>query len=213
MIDSFLLKYNISDKKTICFDVETESLNLYYARPWQVAFVIYQGYKLIEEHSYFIKWPDIQVSKGAAEKTKFDKKKIDEIGKDPKEIMEIFGKYLYDESYILTGSNILNYDVMIFYNTMKKLGLKHDYSFLSRCYDCNALFKSYKLGLKPNYDNFLAWQFSLNNWKQKGLKSNTQVCAKEFNLPYDENLLHEALYDAKLEAQIFFELIKKIDVK
>lgn len=215
MIGGDLLKYNLDDKKFIIYDFENvEGLNLFYSRPHQLAWRVFQGNKQIEEYSFYLKWETpYKISSDAARVTRFNQEIIDEEGKDPREIFSLFSKFIDNPLYYNIGANTLGYDCMIYYNSLKKLNLPYNYDFLNRCYDVNAIFKSYKLGIKPDYDNFLAWQISMNSIVRKGLRSNVKFVTKEFGFEYDDTKAHEALYDTLLESHCFFEIIKKVDIK
>ena len=60
-------------QKYLVFDTETEGLNLIDSRPWQVAWIVTQGDKVLEEHDVYVKWRDLNVSKDAARVTGFSK--------------------------------------------------------------------------------------------------------------------------------------------
>lgn len=212
MIGNDLLKYNIDNKKFIVFDFES-NLNLFFSTPFQLGFLICEGKNIKEEYDFYIKWPDLWVSDEVKKITHYNKERMEKEGKDPKEIFSIFEKYINNSEYYIVGANILGFDTMLLYNCLKRLGLKYNYEFLNRCYDVNALFKAYKLGLKPNYDHFLAWQYSINDFKRRGLKSSVSYVAKEFKISFDEENLHDGLNDCKLTWQNFLQLIYKIDVK
>ena len=215
MIGSDLLKLNLDKKKFIVFDFEcVEGLNLFYGRPHELAWCECERGEVVAEHQFYLKWPKPwNISVKAAEVTRFNEALIDEIGVDPREAFEKFRNVVYNSDYWIVGSNTLNYDIMILYNSLKRLGMDHDYSFLNRCYDINALYKAYKLGRKVNNKELLSFQFCANNFIQKGLKSNVTFMAKEFGIEVDETRTHGAEYDVFVERSIFFELIKKIDLE
>lgn len=212
MIESDIIKYNFDNRKFLFFDFEGD-LNLFYSQPFQVAYSIYHGKKMISHKSVYIKWPKFAASKRVKVITKIDPKIVEEQGVDPFLVFQEFAELMYDKQYSIVGANTLNFDTMVFYNCLKRLGLPHDYSFLRRCYDTNALFKGWKLGKVPDYKNFLAWQYSMNSYVRKGLKSNVAYCAREFQIEVDENKAHEALYDIGIESQIFFNLVDKMNLK
>ena len=68
-----LLRFN-KKQRYVVFDTETEGLNLVTSRPWQVAWMVVEGDKIIEKNDLFIEWPDLQVSEGAARVTGFTEK-------------------------------------------------------------------------------------------------------------------------------------------
>ncbi len=213
MIDGDLLKYNWRNKKFVVIDSETCGLQLFYTRPFNIGIQVYQNGNLIENHDLFIKWDDYKISPELAFKVHYDKDKIDKEGQKPKEVLDILLSYLTNQQNFFVGNNVIGYDCMIFHNYAKNLGVKLGYKWLNSLYDNNCLFKAYKLNKKPDYDNFLAWQFSLNSWKQKGLKSNVGYVCKEFGIEYDKDSAHSAIYDCDKSYKIFMELIKKIDIK
>lgn len=210
-----ILKDGFDNKNLIVFDFEVvEGLNYYFSRPHQLAWRQIHKDKLIEEKSTYIKWPTpFNVSADAARIVRYNQSIIDELGRPAEQVFNKFHTVIYNPDNIIIGHNILSYDVMIFHNSCKKLGLKCDYSFLERCIDTNALFKIYKLGRTIDSKNFLAEQFNANNFVRKGLKSNVAFACQEFNIPVDETKSHEALYDTQLESEIFFKVIQKINFK
>ena len=62
------LRFN-KDQRYVIFDTETEGLNLIKSRPWQVAWIIAEGDKIISRNDRFIHWPNLNVSEGAAKVT------------------------------------------------------------------------------------------------------------------------------------------------
>lgn len=212
MISGDLIKYNLENRKFLCFDFEG-NLNLHYSQPFQLAYIIYHGKRIVESNSVYIKWPKFDASRRVIQITKVDPRRVEEEGVAPEIVFEKFGKLMYDEQYSIVGANTLGFDTMVFYNCMKRLGLKHDYSFLTRVYDTMSLFKGMKLNSKPNWNNFLAWQYSMSSFIKKGLKSNVAYCAREFGIEIDENRTHEALYDCEIESKVFFTLVDKMELK
>jgi DNA polymerase III epsilon subunit-like protein len=74
------------------------------------------------------------------------------------------------------------------------------------------LAKAYKLGLKHPDGNLTFWQCKLNNYVQRGLKTNQQALLKEFNIDFDPNRLHDAVYDVKMTLEIFHKLIWNVEI-
>lgn len=212
MINGDLLRFNIKDKKIIFFDFEGD-LNLFYGRPFEIAYSIYRGLEKQSEFCSYLKWDNMNISEDVKRITKFNEATWKEKAVHAKEIFPQFHNFIYDEEYIIAGANILGFDAILLSNLLKELGLRYDYSYLNRCYDANPLFKAYKLGIKPDNENLLAWQFSINSIVRRGLKSNVGLIAKEFGIECNEEMRHNALYDIDIEAKNFFELIKRIEVK
>ena len=64
-------------QKYICFDFETCNLNLLSPdnKPWQLSYIITEGYKTVKEKDCHIKWPDLKRSEEARKITRFDDEK------------------------------------------------------------------------------------------------------------------------------------------
>jgi len=215
MIGNNLLRYNLSESKFITIDFETESLSLSQAKPWSVGWQVYHGDKLAESHEYYLKWKDLEVSPEAAKHTHFNPQIIKDKGRDPKEIIDMFDKYLYNPEYKIVGANLLNYDVYIHNVARLELGYKTNYSYIDRIYDTISLSRAYKLGIKipENKEDFLTFQYRMSNIKQRGLKASNSVMAKEFGYEIDESKVHGVKYDIELTWFVFMNLIKKIEIK
>lgn len=213
MINDDLLRYSWRDKKFCVLDCETNMLNLFFARPFNIGIQVYQNNNLIENHDLYLKWDNYKISNEVATKTHYNKEKIEKEGIFPKDALNILKSYLDSKDYLFVGNNLLNYDCMVFKNSAAEIGININYKWLNSMYDCNAIFKGFKLGIKPNHENFLAWQFSMNAWKQKGLKSKLGYACKEFKIEYLEEQSHGAIYDCSRSYLLFMELIKKMEIK
>lgn len=208
------LTNNFNDLKFLIWDTETESLNLRYAKPWELYFQINQGHKILEKHHYLINWGDsINMSVDAARITGFDINKVKREGRDPSEILDIFDKYLYDPQYLIVGQNIINYDCLI-HNLWRLLCKKPtDYSWLSRLWDTNILSKEFLMQLKrpSNIDN-LVWNFRVNCVVKKGVKSGIDNMCKVLEIPINPVTRHQAEVDVQLCFEVFKKLIWKLNL-
>jgi len=203
---------NLLNKKIVLFDYETEGLNLTYTRPWELAFNVYDKGHLIETKHAYLKWANLNVSKGAAESTGFDQNRIDVLGLDPKLVCDKFFEYLYDKSYTIAGHNILGYDSYIVNVCRRELGYSEDYSFIDRIVDTHALSKAFKLNLRPQEEeNFTAWQYRVLDLKAKGIKTKISVMCQDFGIDFDETKLHAAGYDVTKNYEILSELVKRLN--
>ncbi len=126
-----LLRFN-KNQKYIVFDFETESLNLFYNKPWQLSFVIATGNKVIEEHDYFIDWPDLKVGEEAAKINHFNLSDYNKSKQDARKVLDCFEGFLYDKDYIIVGHNIIGFDIYIHNIYRRLLGEKQDYTYLER---------------------------------------------------------------------------------
>lgn len=202
---------DLYNKKLLIWDFETEGLSPLYTRPWQLGFCVYEKNKEIFSYSAYLKWPNLKVSPGAARATGYDPVKVEKEGKDPREVLDILWQYMYDDSYVVAGHNVLGYDVQINNVSRRELGLKPDFSFVPRILDSNAIARGIKLGMLPKKDeDFIAWQYKMLNVRAKGVRTNIKSLCEEFNIEFDEFRLHEALYDVQKNHSIFLELDKRL---
>ena len=215
MLDSTLLRNNINDYKFIVWDTETEGLSDIRSRPWEMAWNVYHGMNKVESHQFFLKWPNLNVSPGAAKATGFNIETINKHGQDPKMVIDLFDKYLYNKDYKIVTHNGLGFDMYIHNTSRLELGYKSDYSYLDRFYDTDALSRAYKSGNKPPEDKkeFIPWQYRMASIIRKGMRTSNSTMAKEFGIEVDESKLHGAAYDIEIGFQIFLNLIKKLDIQ
>lgn len=207
------LRYK-KDQKYIIVDFETECLNLLTSnRPWQLGMLVCQGTEILEFHNIYIKWPDLNVSAGAAMVTGYDHFTVQREGKDPRETLEWFDNYLYNKDYRIIFFNGLNFDYAVHNIWRKELGFETDYSYIDRCIDVHALVKAWKLNYIINNDNFLFDQYKLLNFHQRGLKTNLSQSCKDLGVRVDENMIHDANYDVTITFLIFRELLKKLEIR
>jgi hypothetical protein len=209
------LRYNATQKYLV-IDKETENLNLHTGnRPWQLGAMVATRDEVISTHDLWIKWPDLKLSEGAALKTHYDPVRMEKEGRDPKEVLEFFEKYLFDKSYRIVFFNGFNFDSYIISTWRKALGLQPDYSFIDRCIDVRAFIVADKLQVSLNDgDNLLFWQYRMLGVRQRGLKSNLTLACKENGIKVDETLTHQGLYDVELTYLLFKEMVlKKFNIK
>ncbi len=202
-------------QKSVVFDFETCSLNLVSAdnKPWQLAFQVYEGDKLLESNDYYIHWEDLKLSDGARKVTGFKDSKYKKLAQPAEKVLNHFEKYLYDDSYIKVGHNILGFDIYVHNIYRKLLNKKPDYSYLKNCVDTLCLAKAIHKGIDLNDgDNFLSWQFKLNSFHERGMRLNLGACCKQYEVPFDSNKLHDALYDIKKNHEIYRKMLWKIKV-
>ncbi|MEK6878681.1 MAG: hypothetical protein AABY22_03685, partial [Nanoarchaeota archaeon] len=208
-----LLRYTFEDKYFLIWDLETECLNLKFNLPWQISWQLNKGYKVLEKHNYYIKWPlgKLNVSKGAIFVTGFDPQIVEREGRDPKEILDLFDSYLYNKDYNSVGSNLINFDCMVHAAYREIFSKKVDYSWMERLYDCNCLIKSLIMNIvKPKDMDNLTYMFKLNSIIRKGMKTNVGASCKLLDIPFNEEKRHDAFYDIFLSFEIFKKLIQKV---
>ncbi len=209
-----LLRFN-KNQKYIIFDYETCNLNLVSEenKPWQLAFMVTQNGKVVEEADYLLDWKNLKVSPEAARITGFSKRKYDKLKSCPQKALTHFEKYLYDKNVIKVGHNILGFDTYI-HNIHRKLcGKKTDYSYINEILDTVCLAKAIKKDIKPSSDtSLLSWQYRLLNHKERGLKTNLLQCCKDYDISFDPKKLHDALYDIRKNFEFFNKMLWEVEV-
>lgn len=209
-IGADLLRY--SDRKLIIPDFETQRLNLMQDNlPFQLAWIVSDKTGILERHNYYFHWPNFRMSPDAAKITRFNPEWVKN-GTDPEFILNAFESYLFNDKYDIASQNWLGFDIYIHKNWREALGKKPDYSYKNRVYDTNVLAKAYKLGIKPDRTNLLAWQYKLVDFKQRGLKTNLGGMAKELGMEVEEGRLHEAGYDLEVNDFVHRKLINMIEI-
>ena len=210
-----MLRYD-KNQKYICFDFETCDLNLLssHNKPWQLSYIIDNGQKIISQHDCYIYWKDLKLSEEARKITKFNDEKYKSLAKDPKKILIDFEKYLYDENYIIIGQNLLGFDVYIHNIYRKLLGFDSDFSYINRIYDTNCVAKAIKKDMAPpsNKKDFIYWEYRLNDFRQKNMRTSIKAQLKQYKIDFDENKLHDSLYDVQMNFKIFQKQIWHIEV-
>lgn len=191
----------------ICFDTETESLNLRLSRPWQLSYGVYENGQNILTVDDFIWWEDLDISPGAKEVTKFNYQRYKSKAQDPKVVWNKFAKYYLHPKYSIVGHNILTFDSNMISNLCRGVGTFHPWSEVSDKYiDTHLLCKAQKMGRKIDLEDFLKFQYKISNTRFKGKTNLTAMC-KEYNIPVDETKTHDGAYDIHLNA-LLFEKIK-----
>lgn len=207
-----LLRFN-KNQKYIVFDFETESLNLFYNKPWQLSFVIASGNKVTEEHDYFIDWPDLNVGEEAAKINHFNLSDYNKSKQDAKKVLDCFEGFLYDKEYLIVGHNIIGFDIYIHNIYRRLLGKAPNYTYLERLVDTNCLAKAIKLQIpKKKDESIFQWMSRLNFFHKRGLKTSQKQMLKENNIDFKEELLHNSLYDVQMNFELFRKLIYQIDI-
>lgn len=209
-----LLRFK-KDQKYIIFDFETCNLNLASLdnKPWQLAFLVAQGNKILEKHDYYIDWEELNISAEAAKITGFSRSKYDKNKKNPEEVLSHFESYLYDKDYINLGHNIFGFDIYIHNIFRKNLGLKSDYSYIKRSIDTLSLAKSIEKNIEyRNNEHLSIFQFKLNSYRHRGTSLALSSCCKRYDVDFDPSKLHDALYDITKNFDVFKKMIWDLEI-
>jgi DNA polymerase III epsilon subunit-like protein len=204
------LPYN---QKSISFDFETNSLNLCNVLPWQLAWNVYEGNRLVKSYDEYIDWPDFTVSEFIIKLTGFSYSEYNRRKRPPQEVLAKFEKYLYDPEYISIGQNVIRFDCLVLAHLQKLCGKTPDYSYMKRIYDTVPLGRTYRenLTITPK-TNLLSWQYKILNDRTLKAKVSQSAQLKHFGIEFDENLCHNAKYDCEMTFKIFQELKKKLNL-
>lgn len=214
-MDNHLFRYRQNqDLKYIVIDTETESLNLHYSRPWEISWIVVDKDRIVEEYQCFPFIHDLNVSKGAAETTRFNYDQWKKKTKDPEKILKILESYLYDENYYVVGMNYLKFDAYQVANFQRYLGKKPDFSYITRVYDTLSLGRAMKLGMAfpAEREQVPYWMYQMAMFYQKGLRANLRTLCHDLGLSYDADKHHEGLWDVFKTKEIFKELYFKLEV-
>ena len=88
-----LLRYN-KNQKYIFFDYETEGLNLYSSKPFQLSFITSEGSKETSRNDYYIDWPNLKVSSFIEKLTNLSWPVFHKTKQKPEDVLTHFEKYL-----------------------------------------------------------------------------------------------------------------------
>lgn len=195
------------------FDTETEHLNLRTSRPWQLAYLIIKNGKILDQGNLFPFWEDLSISKKAAQITRFNYNDYKRKSIDKREAWDVMAPYFFDEDIKLVGHNILGFDVFQMRTWGREMGIEPKWpSFLDRCIDTLALARAIHLDRCIDKDNFITWQYKMLSIRQRGMKTGLGALGKHYEVSHNEDGLHDALADIKLNASIFSKQIFEIEI-
>lgn len=209
MIGSHLRRFQ-PERRYLVPDKETEGLSLFYSRPWDISWLIADANKVYEREQHYLWFPDLKVSQQAAQITRFDYVLYKDRAEDPRKVLDRYEERLFDTSLDVVGQNFF-YDGYIHKTLRRVCGLPFiDYPWLPRLLDTNCLSKAYRMSIKPDLVNFVAWQFKMKNTRIKA-KTNLGAMCAEFGIPFDPHQGHNSLYDIDRTRDLFEALKWKVD--
>lgn len=213
MIGSSLHRFK-TNARYCGWDLETESLNLRFARPWQISYCTANNKEIKTIKSDFIFWPDLQISEDAARITRFDMAAYKAMARPAGEVLAEFESVIYDPSVETIWQNGLGYDCYIHQNWRRLCGKSIDFSYIIRSIDLTTLTKALKKNWTPDISSpeaFLAWQYRVQAFHEKGLKSNLETCGKEEKIEHDYGALHDATNDVVLMMKIYWKRLYQLE--
>ena len=212
-MNNHLLRFD-QRKNYLIFDYETCGLNLASLnnKPWQLAYLVIQNNEVVEKKDFYLKWDHLPISDDAKRITGFKQKVYENKAVDPSGVLDDFEKYFYDEDYYIVGHNIIGFDIYI-HNIHRILcGKSSDYSYMNRLIDTNCLARARKQDIELNNEDFISWQYKLQNHRVKGIRTSLKQLCKDYDIEFDESKLHNALYDIFKNYQVFKKLLWEIEV-
>ena len=201
-----------SNQKYIVFDTETEGLNLFSSKTWQLSWIVCQGSKILETHDEFIAHKELEIPQIVKKLTGFNWSTYNRKSRPLEEVWNKFEKYLFDPQYVIVGQNLLGFDVYMIAILQRLLGQQPDYSYLTRIYDTRALGKAYREEIQKPSRDFLSWQYKIINDRSLKARASQNQLLKFFDIDFDDGKLHNALYDIKMCFKVFLKLKKHMDI-
>lgn len=202
------------NQKYMVFDFETCNLNLCSKnnKPWQLGFILCKGDKVEKEYDFLIKWDNLDISADAARITGFNKRKYEKESVEPLKVLDFMEQYLYNPEYIKLGHNLLGFDVYIHSIFRQALGKKPDYSYLNNLIDTLCIAKAIYKNINPPKDKLLSWQYKLTSFRERGMKASITALCKSYSLDFDQSKLHDAIYDVKMNFEIFRKQVWEVEI-
>ena len=172
-----------------------------------------RGGKKTAEKNFLIKWDtDLKISKEAAFITRYDQRNVDDNGVPPEEAFPTMEDWLENADFIV-GHNIIGFDIHLikeYYNYMGKSCLH----LLPKFIDTNCIAKGAIMGLEYDpKESFIEYQFRMYHIRKRGVKTNLKQLLKDYEIPFEENRLHEAIYDLERNLDIWNKLKYYIEDK
>ena len=93
--------------------------------------------------------------------------------------------------------------IFIYITFIEFYGKNSDYSYLNRLIDTNCIAKAISSNIECDNTDFTLWQFKLQNYREKGLKTNLKFLCEKYNIDFDPSKLHDALYDIEKTLKSF----------
>jgi DNA polymerase III epsilon subunit-like protein len=212
-VNGHLLRFN-KNKKFLVFDYETCGLNLASLsnKPWQLAFLVCEDNQIKKKYDFYLKWDELNISEDAKRITGFKDSVYKKKAVDPLEVLELLDSYFYNPDYHIIGHNILGFDIYI-HNIHRQLcGKESDYSYLDRTIDTNCLAKAEAMDIEPDDTDLTLWQLKLQKIRKKGVKTNLKFLCQKYSIDFEEDKLHDALYDIEQNYKVFQSMLWKFNI-
>ena len=214
-MDGHLIRF---DKKVKYSFIDLETFNLCltteYNEPWQTAIINVTGEEITSRHDLISKWtpkPYLFIKPEIARMNHHSDDRIERDGIYPEDALDIIEESLRACDYIV-GHNILGFDVYLIRDYFRHYGREWKW-IMPKIIDTRAVAQ----GIKTNYkydskENFLNYQYKLINTRVRGVKTQLKILAKENDIEFDENKLHDALYDLEINLKVWNKLKYQIEL-
>jgi DNA polymerase III epsilon subunit-like protein len=171
-----------------------------------------QGDKKVDEKNYYLKWQtDLKISQDAARITRYDHKKVQKEGHDPKEVFATIKDWLDHADYII-GHNTLGFDIYLIKEYYKYMGCNWHH-LVNKFIDTNTVARGIKYGIPYNpKESLTEYQYKIYHTRKKGVKSSLTVLGKENGIDHDYDKLHDAINDLDLNLKVWNKLKWQIEV-
>ena len=171
-----------------------------------------KGDKKIDQKNFYLKWDtDLKISEDAARITRYDHRKVQKEGVDPKQIFPTVKDWLDHADHII-GHNILGFDIYLIKEYYKAMECNWK-GLMNKIIDTNCVARGIKYDLPyKRSNNFLEYQYKILHTRKKGVKSSLTFLGKENGIDHDYEKLHDALNDLDLNLKVWNKLKWQLDI-
>lgn len=197
-------------KDAIIFDGESESLNLANTRCWQFSACKIIGGKIQKGIEFFVDVPNFNISADAARITNFNRDKWNDLKVPAEQVVDYIDNNIVNSNLIVSGHNILGFDVMLLRNMYHQVGRELDFNkFIYRCVDTLAMARGrfYQIEMPEDERERLSYNYKMLHRPSRAFKGSLSAVARDFGIDFDPNRLHDALYDVFINAQVYQRLV------
>lgn len=216
-MDEHLLRFNKKVKYAFV-DFETYNLNLTFLnnRPWQTGILIVKGDQITETHNIITNWlnddPNLFIEPEVAMMNHYNEATVRATGWTPEKSFEAIYPILQGVDYVVWHNGI-KFDLYLFRAWCEEMG--KDWKFIiPKMIDTKSLAQGLKMNIlyDPKKDNFLEYQYRMANIIVHGVKTKLSILAKEYGIPFDVNMLHDAIYDLQVNKAVFDKMKMQVEI-
>lgn len=194
------------------FDAESNGLNLLDSQVWQLSWSIYQGDNEIRSEDRYIFWEDFQIEDHVARMTHFNRYDYDKNSEPIQTVVPEFLKDLENPDHYIVGQNILNFDMFMVAVLSRAIGRDMNLDIYKRVFDTVALSKAIFKEIELDRKDFLAWQYRMMSIVERTLKTNLGFMLRHYDIEYDKQKLHDAVYDNLMCYKVFRKQMFDLDI-